>query len=162
MVPPATGETTMRDAGFADFDFLIGEWTITNEFLKQRLVGATEWETFPATSRVEKVMDGGGNLDQMFIPARGFTGMTLRLYDPQTKLWSIYWSDTKSHRLFPPMIGRFENGAGEFFGDDTEGGKPVRVRFHWTGGASPRWEQSMSADGGKNWELNWMMKFERA
>ena len=46
----------MRDAGFADFDFLIGEWTITNEFLKQRLVGATEWETFPATSRVEKVM----------------------------------------------------------------------------------------------------------
>ena len=68
MVRPATGETTMRDAGFADFDFLIGEWTITNEFLKQRLVGATEWETFPATSRVEKVMDGGGNLDQMFMP----------------------------------------------------------------------------------------------
>ena len=48
----------MRDAGFADFDFLIGEWTITNEFLKERLVGSTEWETFAATSRVEKVMDG--------------------------------------------------------------------------------------------------------
>ena len=70
----------------------------------------------------------------MFVPARGFTGMTLRLYDPETKLWSIYWSDTKSHKLFPPTIGRFDNGRGEFFGDDVEGGKPVRVRFDWTGG----------------------------
>ena len=87
--------------------------------------------------------------------------MTLRLYDPATKLWSIYWSDTKSYKLFPPTIGKFENGFGEFFGDDVEGGKPVRVRFHWTGGDSPRWEQSMSTDGGKSWELNWVMKFER-
>lgn len=151
----------MRDAGFADFDFLIGEWQITNEFLKGRLKGSTEWETFPASSRVEKVMDGAGNLDQMFVPARGFTGMTLRLYDPAARFWSIYWSDTKSFRLFPPTIGRFENGRGEFFGDDVEAGTPVRVRFLWTAGKSPRWEQSFSADDGKTWELNWVMTFER-
>ena len=117
-------------SGFGDFDFLIGEWTITNEFLKGRLVGSADWETFPATSKVEKVMpiaDGafagghGGNLDTMFVPSRGFTGMTLRLFDPQADQWSIYWSDTKSFRLFPPTIGRFENGRGEFFGDDLEG-----------------------------------------
>ena len=106
-------------------------------------------------------MDGCGNLDQMFVPARGFTGMTLRLYDPATRLWSIYWSDTKSFRLFPPTIGRFENGRGEFFGDDVEGGRPVRVRFRWTGGESPRWEQAMSADGGESWEMNWVMRFEK-
>ena len=64
-------------------------------------------------------------------------------------------------RLFPPTIGKFENGRGEFFGDDVEGGKPVRVRFHWTGGERPRWEQAMSADGGKTWEKNWVMRFER-
>ena len=97
----------------------------------------------------------------MFVPARGFTGMTLRLYNPETRLWSIYWSDTKSFRLFPPTIGKFENGHGEFFGDDVEGGKPVRVRFHWTGGERPRWEQAMSADGGETWEKNWVMRFER-
>lgn len=135
-------------AGFDDFDFLIGEWTIINERLKQRLVGATEWETFEATSKVEKVMPipgggFGGNLDQMFIPSRGFTGMTLRLYDPQAALWSIYWSDTHSFRLFPPTIGRFEDGRGEFFGDDVEDGTPVKVRFDWTGGTSPVWEQAM-------------------
>jgi hypothetical protein len=151
----------MLDAGFADFDFLIGEWDVENEYLKQRLSGASEWETFAATSRVEKVMDGCANLDQMSVPARGFTGMTLRLYDPATRLWSIYWSDTKSCRLFPPTIGKFEDGRGAFFGDDVEGGTPVKVRFIWTPGASPRWEQSMSTDAGATWELNWVMKFTR-
>jgi len=153
-------------AGFDDFDFLIGQWNVTNERLKARLVGAAEWETFEATSRVEKVMPisgggFGGNLDQMLVPSRAFTGMTLRLYDPQAALWSIYWSDTNSFRLFPPTIGRFEGERGEFFGDDVEGGMPVKVRFHWTGGASPVWEQAMSADGGRTWEKNWVMRFRR-
>ena len=152
--------------GFDDFDFLIGEWAIANEVLTRRLVGSTDWETFPATSRVEKVMrapDGthGGNLDQMFIPARGFTGMTLRLYDPATRLWSIYWSDTKTHRLFPPTVGRFEDGRGLFFGDDVEGGVPVKVRFVWTPGEAPVWEQAMSTEGGATWEVNWVMRFSR-
>ena len=152
--------------GFGDFDFLVGDWHIANERLTARLSGATEWERFGATSRVEKVMrapDGtfGGNLDQMEVPEKGFTGMTLRLYDPATQLWSIYWSDTKSHRLFPPTVGRFENGLGTFFGDDVEGGVPVRVRFDWKAGTSPEWRQSMSADGGATWEMNWVMRFER-
>ena len=152
----------MLDAGFADFDFLIGQWTVHNEFLKHRLAGSSEWEHFDATSRCVKVMDGHANLDEFFVPARGFTGLTLRLYDPQTKLWSIYWSDTKSFRLFPPTIGRFgADGTGEFFGDDVEGGRPVRIRFLWASGPAPRWEQSMSTDGGQTWELNWVMRFER-
>lgn len=153
-------------SGFDDFDFLIGDWTVTNERLRERLVGSDAWETFTAFSHIEKVMqapDGtfGGNLDQMAVPERGFTGMTLRLYDPETGLWSIYWSDTKSFRLFPPTVGRFVDGRGEFFGDDIEGGQPVRVRFLWTGGESPRWEQAMSVDGGETWEVNWVMRFGR-
>jgi hypothetical protein len=158
-------------SGFGDFDFLIGEWKITNEFLKGRLVGSDEWEIFPATSKVEKVMailagehagSHGGNLDTMFVPSRGFTGMTLRLFNPDTGLWSIYWSDTKRFLLFPPTVGRFENGRGVFFGDDEEGGVPVRVRFVWTAGRSPVWEQHFSTDGERSWEKNWVMRFERA
>ncbi|HEY6632317.1 MAG TPA: hypothetical protein VIZ90_12760 [Rhizobiaceae bacterium] len=158
-------------AGFDDFDFLIGRWAIANEVLKTRLVGSDEWETFPANASVEKVMPipagphaggHGGNLDTMFVPSRGFTGMSLRLFNPDTGLWSIYWSDTKSFRLFPPTLGRFENGRGAFFGDDVEGGVPVRVRFDWTVGDRPVWQQSFSTDGEKTWEKNWVMRFERA
>ena len=154
-------------SGFGDFDFLVGEWHIANERLRERLKGSGDWEFFAATSKVEKVMPipggehFGGNLDQMFIPDKGFIGMTLRLYDPAAGLWSIYWSDTKSHRLFPPTVGRFEAGRGIFFGDDVEGGVPVRVRFDWTAGENPVWEQSMSADGGATWEKNWVMRFSR-
>ena len=152
----------MPDPGFSGFDFLIGDWTVENEFLKHRLVGSGEWEHFSSTSRCMKVMDGHANLDEFSVPARGFTGLTLRLYDPATQLWSIYWSDTKSFRLFPPTIGRFGDGdTGEFFGDDVEGGQPVRIRFLWTRSESPRWEQSMSTDGGQTWELNWVMRFAR-
>lgn len=161
-----SAEELLAMSGFEDFDFLEGEWTIRNERLTARLAGSTDWEFFDATSRVEKVMrspDGvfGGNLDQMFVPALGFTGMTLRLYDPAAGLWSIYWSDTKSHRLFPPTVGRFVDGRGEFFGDDVEGGHPVRVRFMWTAGERPVWEQAFSTDGGETWEKNWVMRFER-
>ncbi|HTV70002.1 MAG TPA: hypothetical protein VMF90_15835 [Rhizobiaceae bacterium] len=154
-------------SGFADFDFLVGAWNIENESLRERLKGSTDWERFPATSKIEKVMAGpdgvhGGNLDQMWVPAKGFTGMTLRLYDPKTDLWSIYWSDTKSNRLFPPTVGRFgSDGTGEFFGDDVEGGMPVRVKFIWTAGDSPVWEQHFSTDGGATWEKNWVMRFTR-
>lgn len=101
----------------------------------------------------------GGNLDQMFVPEKGFTGMTLRLYDPATHLWSIYWSDTISHRLFPPTVGRFEGGLGLFLGDDVEASVPVKVRFVWTPGVEPVWEQAMSTDGGASWEVNWIMRF---
>jgi len=152
--------------GFDDFDFLIGDWNIANERLVGRLKGSSAWERFPATSRVEKVMADpqgvhGGNLDQMYVPAKGFTGMTLRLYDPATELWSIYWSDTWSHRLFPPTVGRFDGPVGTFFGDDVEGGVPVKVRFLWTRETDPVWEQAMSADGGETWERNWVMRFAR-
>ena len=102
--------------GFGDFDFLVGEWRIANERLRQRLKGSTDWEVFPATSRVEKVMPDvngvyGGNLDQMFVPEKGFTGMTLRLYDPAAGLWSIYWSDTISHlpSAMAPGVRRSES-----------------------------------------------------
>ena len=35
------------------------------------------------------------------------------------------------------------------------------MRFLWTRGASPRWEQAFSADGGKTWETNWTMDMTR-
>src|SRR5205809_209827 len=44
--PKPEGAPAMPDPGFAGFDFLIGNWTVDNEFLKHRLAGSTEWERF--------------------------------------------------------------------------------------------------------------------
>ena len=60
------------------------------------------------------------------------------------------------------MVGRFENGRGEFFGDDTFGGKPILVRYIWSEitRTSARWEQAFSTDRGATWETNWIMSFQ--
>ena len=66
--------------------------------------------------------------------------------------------------LDPPVKGRFENGVGRFYGDYTQDGKPMRVRFVWSHitPTSARWEQASSSDGGKTWTPNWVMQFRRA
>jgi hypothetical protein len=62
-----------------------------------------------------------------------------------------------------PMVGRFEGGEGVFYADETLRGMAIKVRFLWlrTATPSPRWEQAFSPDGGKTWETNWEMDFER-
>jgi hypothetical protein len=59
--------------------------------------------------------------------------------------------------------GSFDSNLGEFYGDDVEGGTPVRARYIWKI-VSPdiaHWEQAFSTDGGATWETNWIMDFVR-
>jgi hypothetical protein len=46
--------------------------------------------------------------------------------------WSLYWASKRTGTLFPPVVGRFINGRGEFYGDDTYNGKDIRARFIWS------------------------------
>jgi hypothetical protein len=61
------------------------------------------------------------------------------------------------------VVGRFSGGRGEFYGDDTHEGTPIRVRYIWSDitPTSARWEQAFSVDGEKTWETNWIMEFTR-
>lgn len=90
-----------------------------------------------------------------------YEGLTVRLFDLARQVWTIHWADSRTGRLDPPLEGRFEDGRGIFFGDDQHEGRPVRVRFIWNAGRTPRWEQAFSTDGGATWETNWIMDFER-
>jgi len=155
-----------RLMGASDFDFLFGSWHNHNERLVARLSNADTWERFEATGSCRPILGGIGNIDD-FRPSgavrAGFEGATIRLFDPTTGLWSLYWADNVRCALFPPLVGRFVAGVGEFFGDDEHEGTPVRVRFRWSGitAETARWEQAFSADGGATWETNWMMNFVR-
>jgi hypothetical protein len=146
-----------------DFDFLIGNWNVTNRRLVQRLVGSDVWEEFPATATSSAVFEGAGNFDEIVFPTKGLAGATLRLLNPTSGEWSLYWASSGDGTLLPPVVGRFENGVGTFFGDDIQDGTPVRVRFIWSRitPSGARWEQAMSVDGEKTWETNWVMGFER-
>lgn len=168
---PAASPATMATKGLHDFDFFYGHWRIANRRLRARLQGCTEWEEFEAVGHVRPLPAGIGNYDDFIARAwrPDFVGMSLRVFNPQTGLWSIYWLENQSGgldtagTLLPPVVGKFTDGIGIFEGDDVLDGKPIRVRYTWSGisAGSARWEQAMSADGGLNWESNWVMEHTR-
>ena len=149
-----------------DFDFLFGRWSIHNRRLRKRLAGSGVWDEFEATSVARPLLDGMGNEDEFRTDFYGgFIGMSFRFFDPKTKLWSIYWADSRRCGVLePPVFGSFSGDIGVFEGDDTFEGRPIRVRFAWSGVTTPplRWEQAFSEDEGETWETNWVMEFTPA
>jgi hypothetical protein len=149
-----------------DFNFFVGHWNIHNRKLKTRLNGCTEWIEFGAKQEMKKILNGLGNTDSFktVVDDKPFEGMTLRLFNPVTKLWSIYWADSNVGVLDPPVLGSFNNSTGEFYGKDIFQGKAIIVKFNWdkTDPEKPVWSQAFSEDGGNTWEWNWYMYMTKA
>jgi hypothetical protein len=153
-------QSSAEKDGQHDFDFEIGSWNIHLSRLQDRLAGSTTWVDFDGTSVTRKVWNGRANLEEFETDSSQghIEGLTLRLYNPQSHQWSIYWANGKDGILAQPMIGEFRNGRGEFFDQEPWKGRAVYVRFIWsdTNTKSPHFEQAFSDDGGKTWEVNWI------
>ena len=137
----------MRD-GRSDFDFLVGCWSITHRVLKLRLQGCTDWETFEGSSVGRSILGGAGNQDEVVwdTPVGPRSGLTVRLYEPVTDQWRLYWADDRHGELFVPMVGRFDNGRGTFYAHEPNNCEMVLSRFIWSGitANSAHWEQALS------------------
>lgn len=149
-----------------DFDYLVGKWKLRNKKLKCRLRGCTEWSAeFESFVEMQKLLSGAANMDKYSenVGGKSFEGLALRLFDPATKLWSIYWADGNRGTLDPPVVGSFNNGIGHFFGKDTFNGQDIIVVFRWDARNPqlPIWSQAFSADKGKTWEWNSINVSER-
>jgi len=162
-LPP--GYTLARQGDAHDFDFLAGAWTTVQRKLKARNVGSRDWEEFPANLCLTHYLDGIANVDELHMPTLNRRGPTLRTFDTQKRQWSIFWVATPAGRFDPnPMVGGFAGGKrGEFYAEDTDGGKPVKVRYIWENldRDHARWSQAFSYDD-KTWETNWTADFTRA
>lgn len=154
-----------ENGGRNDFDFLIGTWKVHHRTLKKRLNGSTEWNEFEGDTVSSKILNGLGIMDHSILHAQ--TGpvhaMALRLFNPASKEWSIYWSTDRTGILDVPVIGGFKDGRGEFYSQEIFEGRHIFSRFIWSKitANSCQWEQAFSEDGGKTWETNWIMEFER-
>lgn len=155
----APASETQRD-GQHDFDFEIGTWRTQLKRLVDPLSGSKTWVEYEGTTVVSKVMDGRANLVELDVqgPAGRIEGLSLRLYDPQARQWSLNFSNIKSGTLSPPSIGSFSKGRGEFYSKESMDGREILVRFVISGvtADSCHFEQAYSADGGKTWEVNWI------
>lgn len=157
--------TAARGSSARDFDFWLGTWQGQNRRLRERLAGCDEWDEFEGTCVARPILDGLGNIEEFRTDyAGGFVGMGLRIFDPETRLWAIYWADSRRTGLLePPVVGSFADGIGRFECDEIFEGRPIIVRYTWSDitEASARWQQSFSEDGGSTWETNWTVEHRR-
>jgi len=143
------------------FDFLEGSWNIQNRRLDPK---TKAWDEFPGESTCWSVLGGAGSIEDLRIPARGFSGLGIRLLDRERKVWTDLFVSGRSGVITPPPVsGRLVDGVFTFVDEGEEGGVKVLYRGVWDRitPTSCRWFQSSSRDGGKSWADDWVMAWTR-
>jgi hypothetical protein len=155
-LPPAL----VKQGGPQDFDFEIGQWKTQLKRLTKPLSGKGQWVEYEGTTVVSPVWGGRANLVELDVKGPGgqIEGLSLRLYNPETRQWSLNFASARGGTLTVPAVGGFSNGRGEFYNRDTLDGRDILVRFVISDVTrdSARFEQAFSADEGKTWEVNWI------
>ncbi|HWZ64634.1 MAG TPA: hypothetical protein VNX02_16565 [Steroidobacteraceae bacterium] len=147
-------------AGEHDFDFEIGLWKTHISRLVHPLTGSTTWVEYDGTSVVHKIWNGKANLLELEVsgPAGRIEALSLRLYNPVARQWTLNFSNASVGALGQPTVGEFRGGRGEFYDQEDFNGRAILVRFVISDirADSCHFEQSFSADGGRTWEVNWI------
>jgi len=121
----------------SDFDFLVGKWKMHHRRLNKRFENCKDWTEFESTDSNYKILSGTADMDVLSttqmpgIEGKLFEGATLRLFDPKTRLWRLYWVASNVGILDPPVVGSFENNVGHFFAKDVFNGKNIIMVFRW-------------------------------
>jgi hypothetical protein len=148
---------TVAHDGRRDFDWDLGVWKIHQRRLLRPLTGSRDWVEYDGVDTVRRLWDGA---DTATIETAGPAGhldlFSLRLYDPQSRQWSISFASRSAGAMGPPSVGEFKDGRGDFYDQETINGRAAFVRFSVSDitPTSCRFEQAFSTDGGKTWEVN--------
>lgn len=168
-VRPGEAATAMEPVadipGQHDFDWQLGVWDIHMSRLGHPLAGRDDWSALDGTVRVRKLWNGRANLAE--IDGKGPSGqlefLSLRLFDPKARQWSLNFASSNRGLFGEPMIGAFVGGRGDFYDQEPYNGKAILARFSFLDLApgSNRDEQAFSTDGGRTWEVNWVNTSKR-
>jgi hypothetical protein len=156
--------TEERD-GSHDFDFSFGTWKMHLSRLLHPLTGSTKWIQLDGVSIVSKVWNGRANLVEFEVSGSSahIQGLSLNLYNPSSHQWSLNFASSSDGTLDEPTIGEFRNGRGDFYDQESFGGRTILIRKSYLDITpnSNRFEEAFSDDGGKTWEVNWIANFTR-
>jgi hypothetical protein len=153
-------ETTKERDGQHDFDFNLGTWKTHQSRLLHPLTGSHTWVEYTGTDVIRKIWGGRANMGEIEAdgPAGHLELLSLRLYDPESHQWSFIVANSAG-AMSPPAVGEFKNGRGEFIDQETYNGRTILVRISVSDITpnSCRFEQAFSNDGGKTWEVNFIV-----
>src|SRR5580704_16098235 len=151
-----TQQSSAERDGQHDFDFNFGTWKTHITRLQHPLTGSKTWIKLEGTVTVRPVWSGRAQLEEIEAdgPNGHWEGMTLFLYNPQSHQWSQSFIDSAAGTLSGSSIGKFKDGRGELFSQDTLNGRSILVRGTWSEitPTSHRYEEAYSDDGAKTWE----------
>ena len=159
--PVVPADAGVRD-GQKDFAWEFGTWTTKVKVRRNPLSGeAPAWVDYAGTSVIKPLSDGRSNAVELSVagPSGKIEGLSLRLYNPQSRQWSLNFASYRNGMLTAPVYGSFDaKGRGTFYGQDMLDGRAIMVRFVITRPSAneARFEQAYSADGGVSWEDNWI------
>lgn len=147
----------------SDFDFLQGPFDVKGSRLRDPLNPDSDWIEVTATSSATVLFDGAVSIDEMWFPDEKRFGMSLRLWDPGTRTWTVRWLTSSGGGLNPPVQGTWADGRCWLTGPDEYNGHPLLASYSWSDVTEfgARWEQCFSLDQGQTWQPNFIMYFNR-
>ncbi|MGC2405005.1 MAG: hypothetical protein WA431_01175 [Candidatus Cybelea sp.] len=158
------GAAPAPPGGAHDFDFNFGSWHTHIRRLLHPLRGSNVWVTYDGTVTVRKVWGGAASVEE--IEANGpdhLEFVNVRLYNKASHQWSLNGTSSADGALGTPMFGRFEDGRGVFYDQETFNGRTIfdRQTFFNITPTSYAFEQAFSDDGGRTWEPNFVAHLTR-
>ena len=147
----------VRD-GAHDFDFDIGVWHTHIHRVLDPFSASSDVIELDGTVTVRPVWGGRAQLEEIEAdgPKGHWEGLSLFLYNPQSRQWSQSFLNSKTPILSGGLVGEFHDGRGELYAHDTFHDKSIFVRAVWSEITpnSHRYTESYSNDGGKTWFMS--------
>ena len=141
--PAAAQRPTCNAPAHRQFDFWVGDWTVTDSAGK----------TVFGTNNVTREEDGC-LIHEHWAGSKGGTGQSLNYYDPATSRWVQVWVDNAGGNL--RLEGTLEDGKMVMLATAPgPNNTTVQHRAIWSKEADGRVRQywRSSSDGGKTWNL---------
>ena len=148
--------------GQHDFDFGEGTWHTHITRAPDPFGQPDVKMTLEGTVTSRKVWGGRAWLEEIEAdgPKGHWEGMTLFLYNPATRQWSMNFLNSQVGVLGqPPLTGGFDkSGRGELISGDTFKDRAILVRGVWTKLSADvhDYEEDYSDDGGRTWKFSFL------
>lgn len=148
-----------------DFDFSYGTWS-TRIKTYDTANASAPGVPYSGTVSWRKIWGGRAFLEELKASNKhdGFEGLTLFLYDPQSRQWSQTFAGKGAGTFDPSMYGTFSAGRGELVSYPVvDGGVMVLAREVWSEihPDSHHFEIEYSRDGGQTWRRSFSAQLTR-